>query len=306
MPLLAAQFPDVLVLLALAALGAFGAIWLAAIARVQTGRPMIDYRPRRPVPWGAIDVAFVVLIYLAAQACVLILAAKYLGPDALRAPAAFDADKESTTHFALQLMSEADVWVLLLCGISTVVVAPVVEEFLFRVVLQGWLEALESRHRRRMPTLRRLLPRAFMPITLTSLLFAMMHFRVEGPPPDKRFLLFMMIGGSAAGLVTAALAALALHWRVGATAADFGWSPRTIGRDAGLGMAAFGAVAVPIYVLQIVLFQFFPKYVSADPITLFLFALVLGTLFFRTHRIVPSIVLHASLNATSFLLALLG
>ena len=250
--------------------------------------------------------SFVVLIYLVAQACVLFFAAKYLGADAVHTPAVYDPDKESTLHVTLQLIARADAWVLLLCGFSVIVAAPLAEEFLFRVVLQGWLESLEGRYRRRMPTLRRLLPRAFMPIVLTSFLFAMMHFRVDGPPIDKRFLLFMMAGNSVAGLLTVALAVLVLRWRVGATAADFGWSPRTIPGDVGLGLTAFAAVAVPIYAIQFALILLVPKYVAADPFALFLFALVLGTLFYRTHRIVPAIVLHASLNATSFLLAWWG
>ena len=258
------------------------------------------------MPWGALDLSFVMLIFLAAQACVLFLAAKYLGADAVYTPAVYDPDKESTLHAALQLMAEADAWVLLLCGFSVIVAAPVAEEFLFRVVLQGWLESLEQRHRRWMPTLRRLLPRAFMPIALASFLFAMMHFRVDGPPIDKRFLVFMMAGNSAAGLLTMVLAVLVLRWRVGATAADFGWSPSTIRGDVWLGLTAFAAVAVPIYAVQFALILLLPKYVAADPIALFLLALVLGTLFYRTHRIVPAIVLHASLNATSFLLAWLG
>ncbi|MCD4727607.1 MAG: CPBP family intramembrane metalloprotease [Pirellulales bacterium] len=307
MPLFAKLSPDVLLLSTVAlAIWAFVAVWAAAFAKWRQRRPVIPYQPRRPVPWGALDLSFVMLIFLAAQACVLFFAAKYLGADAVHAPAAYDPDKESTLHAALQLMAEADAWVLLLCGFSVIVAAPVAEEFLFRVVLQGWLESLEGRHRRRMPALRRLLPRAVMPIALASFLFAMMHFRVDGPPIDKRFLVFMMAGNSAAGLLTVALAVLVLRWRVGATAADFGWSPSTIRGDVRLGLTAFAAVAVPIYAVQFALILLLPKYVAADPIALFLLALVLGTLFYRTHRIVPAIVLHASLNATSFLLAWLG
>jgi len=41
----------------------------------------------------------------------------------------------------------------------------------------------------------------------------------------------------------------------------------------------------------------------ADPLTLFLFSLILGTLYYRTHRILPAIVLHMTLNFTSLTLA---
>jgi membrane protease YdiL (CAAX protease family) len=42
--------------------------------------------------------------------------------------------------------------------------------------------------------------------------------------------------------------------------------------------------------------------VAPDPVALFILALVLGTLYYRTHRIVPSIVTHAAFNATTLLL----
>jgi membrane protease YdiL (CAAX protease family) len=93
--------------------------------------------------------------------------------------------------------------------------------------------------------------------------------------------------------------------RTRATWADFGIEPRAVGRDFGLGLAAFLAVAPPIYVLQMSLV----KWVSpgtADPISLFFFALVLGILYYRTHRIVPAIALHMALNGTSLLFLLLG
>jgi membrane protease YdiL (CAAX protease family) len=43
--------------------------------------------------------------------------------------------------------------------------------------------------------------------------------------------------------------------------------------------------------------------VAADPIALFVFALMLGVLYLRTHRIGPSIVAHMGLNLTSLMLA---
>ena len=49
-----------------------------------------------------------------------------------------------------------------------------------------------------------------------------------------------------------------------------------------------------------------PKYLAPDPLTLFLFAVLLGTLYHRTHRGVPAMVAHAMLNATSLLLAVVA
>jgi hypothetical protein len=68
-------------------------------------------------------------------------------------------------------------------------------------------------------------------------------------------------------------------------------------------LLAFGAVAAPLYFMQGTLGTLMPGSPWVDPITLTCFALVLGTLYYRTHRIVPSIVLHMALNATSVAMA---
>ena len=45
---------------------------------------------------------------------------------------------------------------------------------------------------------------------------------------------------------------------------------------------------------------------APDPIPLFFLALVLGTLYHRTHRIAPSLVLHIAFNATAIALFFAG
>jgi hypothetical protein len=71
------------------------------------------------------------------------------------------------------------------------------------------------------------------------------------------------------------------------------------------GIAAFAAVAAPIYMALWYALNLLPSYLAPDPFVLFFFTLALGILFYRTHRIMPSLVLHASLNATSLMLALM-
>jgi membrane protease YdiL (CAAX protease family) len=268
--------------------------------------PLLAYQPRRPVPWQALDLVAVVIFCLAAQGGVIALADVLLGPGALQPPTMYDEDQSSSVHVVAQLLLEGNPWILMLCMVSAVLVAPVFEEFLYRLLLQGWLETLQRRYRRQMPTLRRLVPGAIGPILLSSLLFARMHFRVNGPPLNARFLVFLLAGNSAAGLLTTAFAVGLLRWRVGATAADFGWSLQKLPRDAGLGLLVFAAVALPIFWMQRELSDALPKYLAPDPFTLFPFALVLGFLYARTHRIAPSIMVHAALNATSLALAWFG
>ena len=58
--------------------------------------------------------------------------------------------------------------------VMAVIVAPLIEEFFFRVLLQGWLEAVWSRRRRKHPELRAA-PLSWLPIVLPAALFALMH-----------------------------------------------------------------------------------------------------------------------------------
>lgn len=287
------------------AVWAFIVTWTFVIKRMRRRKPVIAYRPRRTAPWRAIDLAMVALIFLVLQSCVFFLAREYLGPDAMRAPSVYNPEEATTQHTLLQLINGGNVWVLLTCGFSAIVAAPIAEEFLFRVVLQGWLESLEHRYRRRMPTLRRWFPRAFLPVAVASFLFAMMHFRTVGAPMNERLTVFLLAGNAVVGLLTLALTVGFLKWSRGATVADFGWSPRTFFRDVWLGLVSFAAVIIPLFALQLALISILPKYVSADPIALFFFATILGTLYYRTHSAMPSIVLHAALNATSFTMVLL-
>ena len=93
----------------------------------------------------------------------------------------------------------------------------------------------------------------------------------------------------------------------GSDGADFGFVPAKLWADVRLGLVAALAVVGPIQLLQVLLQTFvMPKEVAADPLSIFVFAAVLGTLYCRTHRIVPGITLHVALNLTSLTLAWLA
>lgn len=278
--------------------------WILIAGRWRRGRPLTPYQPRRPVPWGAPDLLLIVVFYFTAQPIIAWVAGFVLNPNDIRPPPASSPGESSAEHLVAKLLTEGGPGVVALCFVSAVVVAPVVEELFFRVLLQGCLEALASRLRRRAPSMRRLIPRAGGPIVLTSLLFAAMHFRFAGPPINPRLAVFLLAGDSAMKVLLAVFAVCLVRWRGGATAADLGWAPQKLTGDVGLGLTAFAAMAAPLYLLQFDLNYYLPKTLAPDPLPLFLFALVLGTLYYRTHRIVPSLVVHAALNATS--LALFG
>jgi membrane protease YdiL (CAAX protease family) len=295
--------------------------------RVQGSRFRVPYEPRRPVPWRTADLLILVLFYVAAQgaaggAIQAVCGARRSLPlrTACEQAAAHDAhggqsasidatcmekngehrdDESVTSHFLVQLMESGNPWVLLLCAVSAILVAPVFEEFFFRVLLQGWLEAIERRGRRRFPWLRRQTTLGAWPILLSAILFAAMHFRTASPRIETNILTWLLIGSMAANLATAAFAVCWLRWRVGASAADFGWVSRKFPGDLRLGLAAFAVVAIPVFGIQIVLYYILPEWIAPDPIALFVLALVLGTLYYRTHRMAPSVIVHAALNATS-------
>jgi membrane protease YdiL (CAAX protease family) len=107
--------------------------------------------------------------------------------------------------------AEDRLFLLVQLTIAAVIIAPVCEEILFRVLLQGFLEAREQRWRR---LGLRAWPRGLVPVLVSSAAFALMHL--------------------------------------------------------GHGL---------------------------DPIPLFVLALVLGYLYFKTHRLLPSLVVHMALNA---------
>jgi membrane protease YdiL (CAAX protease family) len=279
--------------------------WWVAAERWQR-RPVVPYQPRRPVPWHAIDLAVILVVYVAMQSGVVALADACLGPAASRPPASYDASGTQAEHVVAQLIAQGSPWVFLLCIVSAGLVAPITEEFFFRVLLQGWLEALERRYRRQMPMLRRLAPGGSGPIVLTSLLFASLHFRVGAPQINVRFLAFLLAGDTAARLLAVAFAVGWLRGHAGATTADLGWAPRKAPGDVKLGLASFAAVAAPVYAVQLTLQCLLPAYLAPDPAALFFFALALGAIYYRTHRLLPVVVLHAALNGTSLLLAWFG
>jgi membrane protease YdiL (CAAX protease family) len=200
----------------------------------------------------------------------------------------------------------------------------------------------------------------------------------------------ILLGTATANLLTVALAVAALHYGLGASAADLGFDTAHLAADVRLGLTAFAALLIPIYAIQLVLTHWFkgehpierwiraapepgliaaaaitavvvaplaeefifrvllqgwlerrwppmpvdesldgiapidpsppairlepiaisaaifallhlgwPGDLRSDPIPLFVLAVMLGYLYQRTHRIWPSIVVHACLNAAS-------
>ena len=213
-----------------------------------------------------------------------------------------DRRQVTTEHPLGRLLEKSENWPdVVLVAVLATLIAPVVEELLLRLTLQAWLEAVERRWRRRARWLRRGLPGA-MPVVFVSLCFAALHVRRAAGPeelPSGAVLVAEAIGH----LATIGVLLLWLRRGAGATLGDLGIEPRLWRRDVAVGLVAWAAFAGPIYLFFGAIRPLAPGLVL-DPLPIFFLALVLGTLYYRTHRILPSIVLHAAFNAIGVLLGL--
>ena len=288
------------------------AAWVWIVRRLITRRPVLPYEPRRPVPWGALELGMVVVFSFGAAALVSLVEQPLLdGWAKSRYGAKPRIDEPELQHgLVVVLAADPKLPTLAMCFLSAVVVAPVAEEFFFRLLVQGWLEKWERRFRRRIPGLRRLLPGLFS-ILISSAIFAQGHYR-EPKPPDAVQSFHAMVVTSLAFALTVLFGVALVKVFSGATRQDLGFVPAKFWADVRTGLVAALAVLVPIYLLQhlfqrlvqyLVETSFILKPVAADPVPIFFLAAALGFLYCRTHRIVPAITLHVAFNLSGLLMA---
>jgi membrane protease YdiL (CAAX protease family) len=298
--------PDALQLLlnliVVLALTACLGIWGWVVARWLLGLPVIPYQSRRPVPWRSIDVLLVVIFFVVTPTIVLHESRVLLnnGPDVSKIETAKDAPLDTDHPLHRVLMEGHKTWPVVVCVLLAIVVAPITEELVFRLVLQGWFEAAERRMRRQMPWLRRIVA-GLVPVLTVALLFAAIHYRKPGPRQDLPQLVFQLQFALVASLATIAFAVCWLKFAAGATLADFGIVPSKIGSDIRLGLITFFAVTPPVYAVAIAAKSLLPNVPVTDPFPIFFLAIALGTLYYRTHRVVPSLVLHMAFNTLGVL-----
>jgi len=281
-------------LVTILAIAACAAVWTGIFVRKFQGLPVLPYEPRRQVPWNGLDVLVVFLTYMIVMGLVT-PASK---------PAAKAALSERGHSLEPLLALGNPLWMILLAVLMAVIVAPLVEEFLFRVVLQGWLESVETFWRRRARHLR-VLMRGSAAVVLSSLLFASVHFRPGREPAPVEETATNTALFAAGSLLSMILIVCFLRMR-GATWADLGIVPRKWLADVKLGLLAFLAVTPPVMLLFGFCKSVFPKNLTPDPVPLFFLALALGVLCYRNRRIAPAIVLHAAINSVSVLIALMN
>lgn len=301
----AARHPFMLALiLTAAALAASLAVWGWAVARWMWGRPLIAYEPRRPVPWHAVDVAVVALFYWLVALSASFQVGEWVSKRRAEARVTSARSTQPTADHPVVVLLREDrrLSTLAWCFLAVVVVAPLAEELFFRLVVQGWFERIE-RHGRRWIRWSRGRWRGLLPIVASSLLFAWPHTRTSQPPLSPPQILHILLATIAAEVVTVMFMFGWMRVRVGAILADFGFVREKFWSDVRLGLLAAVAVLPWTYMLHIALARVMPAEVAPDSLTLTPFAMVLGLLYYRTHRIVAPIVLHMALNGTTLAMA---
>jgi membrane protease YdiL (CAAX protease family) len=296
-------------------------VWARILSKFRQREPILLRQWQQPVPWEGIDVLFIIAAFVAAQfvclwfavrtfglhwpidashrdpqvdlailsgnlaanieifligLCILRLRAgatlpeigldlRYFSEDVYTGLAAFLAAAPIVygvqlilvevvgikyEHPLIDAVKEApSALMLTVATVSAVVVAPVVEEFLFRVVLQGWLEKMELRLVNQPPPTEP----AAEPIVYLDHPGIPIYTDVPPVPADARGLFGLPLGAIPI-LLSSTLFAL-VHWGQGAA-----------------------------------------------PIPLFVLALVLGYVYQRTHRLIPSMTVHMALNGVSMIM----
>ena len=267
----------------------------------------IAYEPRRPVPWNGLDVALLLIISLLLPFLVLRAAHAWFPVPAVDAAQKAAAPIETGHPLGRVLAESRSVWPLLLGAAIAIVIAPIVEELLFRLLLQGWLESLERRLRRRLHLPRRLLGAA--PIAIVATLFALIHYRIPEPRQELSTILYSFNVWAIASLLTIVVLVCWLKFLAKATPVDLGVDRQKLQGDFRLGLVVMFLVLVPTFLARAAVFSAFPSFSEnpwADPLFLLPLAATLGFLYYRTHRIVPAVALHMAFNAVSTLMALMA
>lgn len=299
---------------------ASGLVWRLIYERLRTGRPLVPYAPRRRVPWGWRELLFVMLGYIAVQG---LLAGLWLThpndelPPAAAPPAAQNspagaapqgatapaADDLAAAHPLVQLLAaDPRPSTLIMALLAATLVAPLAEELFFRLALQGWLETRDREWARRWFPERRV-PRGAVAIGISAGVFALLHLRTvggEAPSPTELGIVLRINTGSQA--LASVLMIVYLAWETRASEEDLGLIWRYLRGDVLLGLAAFAAVTPLLYGVHLALEALLPNFpLVFDPVPLFALALVLGYLYYTTHRLAPSVTMHVAFNTYSLL-----
>jgi membrane protease YdiL (CAAX protease family) len=271
------------------------------------------------VPWTGFDVLLFLALWFGAQiACgivagVVFVITSHFSPSAppqiQRVTITADSeeqpivqqkdDEEKPFHLLIQLLKyaqrEGTFIAFLVAFFFFFVAAPLIEEFLFRLLCQGWLEAKLSQYQ---------IPGAgAIAVTVVSLFFALLHMRGRGVAFPGQVLLYLFAGTTVMNLLLFTLGIFYLMWIRNAKMPGC-----LLGTERFFHAHFFTAAGycfltlLFIYGVSYTLDIFFPR-TAMDPIPIFIFSILLGTVYRRTRNLSYCVLLHAFLNGTSLLLA---
>jgi len=248
------------------------------------------------VLWAGLDV----LLFLALWFAVLFVCGAIAGSATSRTqPQEQAADKGDQGHPVAQLVGQSkhSPIVLLVAFLAAVVAAPLVEELLFRLFLQGWLEAKFMQFH---------VPCASgVAIVAVSFFFAAIHGG-NSVALDPQVLFYTFVVMAMANLLIFALGIFYLVRirNVRMTHYLFGTGQFVPSRFFTCTGYCFLALLF-IYGLSVVLNMVYPT-TNTNPIPIFFLSLLLGTLYSKTQNLSYCILLHACVNGTSLVLVWLS
>ena len=268
----------------------------------------LPYSPRKSVPWRGIDLLLILFIYVFLQILVGLAVLPHFDANTLTAvPETSIAENEEIAQAhqiaRMIILGQNYPFVFWLAFFAGVIVIPISEEFLFRLIFQGFLEKTEKHLHK---NLFLALPRGAIAIISLSAFFALLHVRSTendvtnlDKVGDLNMLVSQMFVYLVFHMIFVASVSLYLIFARNATLDDLGIRMSKITDDITIGFAAAVLIIPPIIAFISVLNTIDPKIVW-DPIPIFFLSLGLGFLYFRTHRIIPGIIVHCLLNGISF------
>ncbi|MDR2762752.1 MAG: CPBP family intramembrane metalloprotease [Planctomycetaceae bacterium] len=216
---------------------------------------------------------------------------------------------EKQPHPFVQLLkqdkSEFTILLLFICG---VIIAPLLEEFLYRGIFTGWLIDSTKEHLPKFgfnETTTKIL-RVIISLSVPALLFASLHFRgnQEQSTPSREFLLILFLAMILINSLTLTIGIFYLTQIRNFTLEKIGFQMNKYPSDISMSILVSIFVIPLLLILTGILNAIFPNLVI-DPFPLFFFAILLGGIFLITHRLLPCILIHALLNFTSLVILVL-
>ena len=264
---------------------------------------IISEKDRYSVPWDGFDVVVLFILWISLTIACLHGVLLLSGSGNVEAPSPRTVtDKHPLTQLLEQGRKQPVI--LLVAFLCAVILTPMTEEFLFRLVFQGWLQK-KTASLWNVPSEKnaKYLPGG-LSVFGVSLVFAAMHGGQRSEHSVE--VLFYGISGLAiANLLTLCIGVSYLAITRRASRRELGFSSNHLTFDLLLGCGTFILCGPAILFLNMLLRSAFPEN-ATDPIPLFLFSIALGCLYFKTRRLLPSIVMHACLNGFSFFALIWG